>query len=243
LKVIGIIPARYASTRFPGKPLAKIGNKTMIEWTYFHSKKAKSLNQIIVATDHPEIFQCVKNFGGEVILTSPDHATGTDRIIEATNNFPDCEIIVNIQGDEPGIESELIDGVVNLKLQNRNFEMTTAACILEKENYTDPNRVKVVFDKNFRAVYFSRSQIPSNFKAEKKVYKHIGIYCYEKKFLLEYNSLPKSELEDSESLEQLRAIENGNSIGVHIHSGSGLSVDTESDLNIVISDFKKRGLI
>lgn len=215
----------------------------MIEWTYYNTKKSKLLDKVIVATDHIEIFDCVKSFGGSVILTKPEHATGTDRIIEASENFPSAEIIVNVQGDEPGIESELIDGVVKLKLENRNFDMTTAACLLEKENYFDPNRVKVVFDKNFRALYFSRSLLPSNFKVEKKVYKHIGIYCYEKTFLLNYHSLPPSDLEESESLEQLRAIENGNSIGVYIHSGSGFSVDTEADLEIVIADFKERGFL
>jgi 3-deoxy-manno-octulosonate cytidylyltransferase (CMP-KDO synthetase) len=243
MNIIGVIPARYGSTRFEGKPLAKIGNKTMIEWTYIHSKQSQLLSEVYVATDDERIFNVVKNFGGKVLLTKKEHSTGTDRIIEAIHSIPDVDIIVNIQGDEPGIEKELIDGVIDVKLKNRNFEMSTAAIILPKEDWSDPNKVKVIFDKKGRAIYFSRSLIPSNFKVEKLVYKHIGIYCYEKKFLLEYNSLPESNLEISESLEQLRAIENGYSIGVYISNTQSLAVDTQEDLLLVIEDFKKKELI
>lgn len=243
MNIIGIIPARYASTRLPAKPLAKIGNKTMIEWTYFHAKKAKSLSDVIVATDHEDIYKVVKNAGGNVVMTSPDHATGTDRLIEVVRAIEDIDVIVNIQGDEPGIEPEMIDGVVNLKVKNRNWEMTTAACPMPKEEQQDPNRVKVVFDRNQKALYFSRSLIPSNSKQITPVYRHLGIYSYEKDFLLDYNDLPESNLEKSESLEQLRAIEAGYSIGVYLTDKAGLAVDSPEDLEIVIQDFKKRGLI
>ncbi|HMV42995.1 MAG TPA: 3-deoxy-manno-octulosonate cytidylyltransferase [Leptospiraceae bacterium] len=243
MKVIGIIPARYASTRLPAKPLAKIGSKTMIEWTYFHTKKAKTLSDVIVATDHEEIFNCVKRSGGNVVLTSPDHPTGTDRLIEVVKGLREVDIVVNIQGDEPGIEPDLIDGVVNLKLKYRNWEMTSAACPLSKEEQLDPNRVKVVFDKNQRALYFSRSLIPSNFKKTVNVYRHLGIYSYEKEFLLAYNDLPQSDLEASESLEQLRALEAGHSIGIYLTNQAGLSVDSPEDLEAVIEDFKKKGII
>ena len=243
MNIIGVIPARYGSTRFEGKPLAMIGNKTMIEWTYFHSKQSKLLTEVYVATDDERIFNTVNGFGGKVLYTKKQHPTGTDRIIEAIHSIPDADIVVNIQGDEPGIEKELIDGVIDVKLKNRNYEMSTAAIILPKEDWLDPNRVKVIFDKKGKAIYFSRSLIPSNFKEEKLVYKHIGIYSYEKKFLLEYNSLPESDLEKSESLEQLRAIENGYSIGVYLSNTQSLAVDTKEDLFLVIEDFKKKGLI
>lgn len=185
--IIGIIPARFGSTRFPGKPLAKIGHKTMIEWTYIHSSKSKLLNKIYVATDDSRIEAEVLSFGGNVIMTSPNHPTGTDRLIEVTKKFPDASIIVNIQGDEPGIESELIDGVIQLKKDRRDWEMTSAAVkINDNSELKDPNRVKVVFDKNNKALYFSRSLIPSLFKKNVPVYRHLGIYCYERECLLNY---------------------------------------------------------
>lgn len=243
MNIIGIIPARFGSIRFEGKPLAKIGNKTMIEWTYIHSKKSNLLNEVIIATDHEEIFSEAKKFNAKVIMTKQNHETGTDRLIEAVSHFPNSEIIVNIQGDEPLIEKDLIDGVIEIKLKYRNYEMATACTKMKKEEYLDPNRVKVIFNKNEKAIYFSRSLIPSNFKKEKDVFKHIGIYAYEKKFLLEFNSLPKSNLEESESLEQLRAIENGHSIGVYQTNEAGLSVDTKEDLEKIILEFKKRNLL
>lgn len=243
MKVIGIIPARYASTRLPAKPLAKIGNKTMIEWTYLNAKKAKSLTDLIVATDHEDILNCILKTGGKAVLTSPDHPTGTDRLIEVVKGLQNVDVIVNIQGDEPGIEPELIDGVVSLKIKNRNWEMTSAACPLNPDEQLDPNRVKVVFDKNQRALYFSRSLIPSNFKKVTSVYRHLGIYAYEREFLLAYNDLPQSDLEASESLEQLRALEAGHSIGIHLTDKAGLSVDSPEDLEVVIQDFKKKGII
>ncbi|MBK6604702.1 MAG: 3-deoxy-manno-octulosonate cytidylyltransferase [Leptospiraceae bacterium] len=243
MNIIGIIPARYASTRLPAKPLAKIGSKTMIEWTYFHSKKAKSLSDVIVATDHEDIYKVIKNAGGNVVMTDPNHATGTDRLIEVVSGLSGVDVVVNIQGDEPGIEPELIDGVVALKIKNRNWEMTTAACLMPASDQSDPNRVKVVFDKNQKALYFSRSLIPSNHKKITPVYRHLGIYSYEREFLLNYNNLPQSELEASESLEQLRAVEAGHSIGIYLTDKAGLSVDSPEDLEIVIKDFKERGLI
>lgn len=241
--VVGIIPARYASTRLPAKPLAKIGNRTMIEWTYLHAKKSSLLSDLIVATDHEEIYNTVLSSGGKAMMTREDHPTGTDRLIEVTEKLSSADIIVNIQGDEPGIEAELIDGVIELKLKHRDWEMTSAACKMKEEEFSDPNRVKVVFDRNHRALYFSRSLIPSLFKNKTDVFRHLGIYSYERNFLLQYNSLPASELERSESLEQLRAIENGNSIGIYIAESAGLSVDSPEDLEQVILDFRKKGLI
>ncbi|NUM40441.1 MAG: 3-deoxy-manno-octulosonate cytidylyltransferase [Leptospiraceae bacterium] len=238
-KVVGIIPARYASTRLPGKPLAMIENKTMIEWTYSNSKKSKFLNEVIVATDDERIEKEVLKFGGKVLMTDKNHESGTDRIIEVAGKI-EADIIVNIQGDEPGIEPTLIDGVTELKIQNPQWEMTSAGIqIKDPSEYNDSNRVKVVFDHNKRALYFSRSLIPSQFKEETKVYRHLGIYAYEKNFLLQYNSLPKSDLEKSESLEQLRAVQSGYSIGIFIAENAALSIDSPEDLEKARAYFQK----
>ncbi|TGN20473.1 3-deoxy-manno-octulosonate cytidylyltransferase [Leptospira idonii] len=243
-KILGVIPARFASTRFPGKPLALIGSKPMIEWTYSHSKQAKSLDRLVVATDDSRIKEAVLSFGGEVVMTREDHETGTDRIIEVASLFPEYDVIVNIQGDEPGIESELIEGVADLKLKHPDWEMTTAAVrFSDTEDPKDPNRVKVVFDRLSRAAYFSRSPIPASFKKDAEYFRHLGIYCYERSFLLNYNSLPKSDWETVESLEQLRALQNGNTIGVFLANKANLGVDSPGDLELVTQEFKKRGLI
>lgn len=230
-KILGVIPARYASSRFPGKPLATIGDKTMIEWTYRNAFRSTTLSELVVATDDTRIHEVVLGFGGKSVMTSADHPSGTDRIIEIANQFPEYSVIVNIQGDEPGIEPELIDGVASLKASHPEWTMSTAAVpLLDFSHGTDPNRVKVILDRNGKAIYFSRSLIPSQFKTTVPLYRHLGIYGYDRDFLLKYNSLPKSNLEESESLEQLRAIEAGYGIGVYLAKEAGLSVDTPADL-------------
>ncbi|PJZ53993.1 3-deoxy-manno-octulosonate cytidylyltransferase [Leptospira adleri] len=240
-KILGVIPARYASSRFPGKPLAKIGDRTMIEWTYRNASRSSTLSELVVATDDERIHQTVIGFGGMSVLTSPEHPSGTDRIIEVAEKFSEYPVIVNIQGDEPGIEPELIDGVASMKASHPEWTMSTAAVpLLDPAHGTDPNRVKVIVDHNGKAIYFSRSLIPSQFKVKVPLFRHLGIYGYDREFLLKYNSLPKSNLEESESLEQLRAIEAGYGIGVYLAKEAGLSVDTPEDLEIVILDFKKR---
>ncbi|AVV79802.1 3-deoxy-manno-octulosonate cytidylyltransferase [Leptospira santarosai] len=241
VKILGIIPARYASSRFPGKPLAKIGDKTMIEWTYRNASRSTVLSELVVATDDIRIHKVVQDFGGNSVMTKADHISGTDRIIEVANRFSEYSVIVNIQGDEPGIEPELIDGVASLKVSHPEWEMSTAAVpLFDFSHGKDPNRVKVIIDRNGKAIYFSRSLIPSQFKKNVPLYRHLGIYGYDRDFLLKYDSLPKSNLEESESLEQLRAIEAGYGIGVYLAREAGLSVDTPADLEIVIEDFKKR---
>ncbi|TGK34356.1 3-deoxy-manno-octulosonate cytidylyltransferase [Leptospira gomenensis] len=240
-KILGVIPARYASSRFPGKPLAKIGNKTMIEWTYRNAFRSSTLSELVVATDDDRIHKEVLRFGGKSVMTSVDHPSGTDRIIEVADRFSEYSIIVNIQGDEPGIEPELIDGVAGLKAKHPEWAMSTAAVpISDPAQGLDPNRVKVIVDRNGKAIYFSRSLIPSQFKATVPLQRHLGIYAYDREFLLQYNSLPKSILEESESLEQLRAVEAGYGIGVYTAKEAGLSVDTPEDLELVVEDFKKR---
>ena len=243
MKILGIIPARFGSTRFPGKPLAVIHGKPMIQWTYENSSRSKRIDELIVATDDTRIFQAVTSFGGKVVMTSGEHSTGTDRLIEVAKNFPKETVVINVQGDEPGIDPNLIDGVIDLKLQFRNWHMTTAACPIENPSEIhDVNRVKVVFNREGKALYFSRSSIPSQFKKEVQVYKHLGIYCYEIQTLLDYNHLPESELEASESLEQLRALEAGLSIGVFVTQRAGLSVDVPDDIIAVEEELKRRSI-
>jgi 3-deoxy-manno-octulosonate cytidylyltransferase (CMP-KDO synthetase) len=243
-KVLGVIPARYASTRFPAKPLAMIGDKTMVEWTYRNAGKSESLDHLVVATDNEKIKSVVEKFGGNVVMTSEDHTTGTDRIIEVCGRFPDYDIIVNIQGDEPGIEADLIDGVVKLKKANSDWEMTTAAVpFLDSEDPKDPNKVKVVFDNQLKANYFSRSPIPASFKKPAEYFRHLGIYSFERDFLMTYHVLPKSNWEEAESLEQLRAMQAGKRIGIYLAKKANLGVDTPEDLLIVQAEFKRLGLI
>ncbi|TGK80363.1 3-deoxy-manno-octulosonate cytidylyltransferase [Leptospira montravelensis] len=243
-QILGVIPARYASTRLPGKPLALIGTKPMIQWTYHHASLSKSIHRLVVATDDKRIHDVVLGFGGESVLTSPDHPTGTDRIIEVAEKYPSFGIILNIQGDEPGMESKLIDGVLDLKTKHRNWEMTTAAVpFTSTEDPKDPNKVKVVFDKTGRANYFSRSPIPASFKGQATYHRHLGIYAYEREFLMNYNHLPTSDWETVESLEQLRALQNGSTIGVYLSDKANLGVDSPADLAVVIRDFKEKGLI
>ncbi|EOQ96794.1 3-deoxy-D-manno-octulosonate cytidylyltransferase [Leptospira wolbachii serovar Codice str. CDC] len=243
-QILGVIPARFASTRLPGKPLALIGTKPMIQWTYHHASLSKSFHRLVVATDDKRIHDVVLGFGGESVLTSPDHPTGTDRIIEVAEKYPNYGIIVNIQGDEPGMEAVLIDGVVDLKTKHRNWEMATAAVPFStSEDPKDPNKVKVVFDTNGRANYFSRSPIPASFKADAKYFRHLGIYAYEREFLMNYNHLPASDWETAESLEQLRALQNGSTIGVYLSDKANLGVDSPADLEVVIAEFKRKGLI
>ena len=237
-KVIGIIPARYDSSRFPGKPLIKIKNKTMIEWTY-RSVRLSSLDDIYVATDNAYIYDEVTNFGGKAIYTSKDHETGTDRIIEAfkkVSKRDNIDIIVNIQGDEPCIEKELIEGVVSLKKRHNKFSLTTAAVLMKKKDVDNLNRVKVIFDKNYKALYFSRLPIPYN---SDKYYKHVGIYAYDKDFLMDYNSL-KSSWEKFEQLEQLRVLQNGYDIGIFVSENDSFSVDVPDDVSIAELEISKR---
>lgn len=232
MRVIGVIPARYGSTRFEGKPLADIWGKPMIQYVYERARKAPILDEVIVATDDSRIKEVVENFGGKVAMTSPNHPTGTDRIGEVVKNL-EVEIVINIQGDEPFIDPQLINEVGQPLLKDPKIEMATLAYeITKKENQMDANVVKVVTDTQGFALYFSRSLIPYPRKMENfHVYEHIGIYAYRKNFLLKYIQLPSTILEKTESLEQLRALENGYKIKVIVTKKyTGLSIDTKEDL-------------
>jgi 3-deoxy-manno-octulosonate cytidylyltransferase (CMP-KDO synthetase) len=244
-RVLGAIPARFASERFPGKPLAKIGKKTMVEWVYQAAARCKRLDKVVVATDDERIREAVEAFGGEVLMTAETHKSGTDRLAETAEFYKDYEVIVNIQGDEPGIDPDLIGGVVQLKLDRPDWEVTTAARPFRKdEDPLVPNRVKVVMTRSGRALYFTRSLVPfPRNRTEAEVYLHLGIYAYQRDFLFRFTTLPSSLLEQTESLEQLRVLENDFSIGVFRVEDSMPSVDTPEDLAEIKALFQKGGLI
>lgn len=236
MKVIAVIPARYHSSRFEGKVLADIHGKPMIEWVYRQTVKSRLVHKTIVATDDDRISRAVINFGGEAVMTSTDNKTGTDRIAEAVRNI-NTDVVVNVQGDEPMITSEVIDSVIRPLLDDSKLQMATAACIIKnKKELDNPNVVKVVLDKEDNALYFSRSKIP--YQADKQdifsFYKHLGLYSYRKNFLLRLTGLPQNNLEKAESLEQLRVLGNGYKIKVIKTMYNGIGVDTKDDLKKVI---------
>jgi 3-deoxy-manno-octulosonate cytidylyltransferase (CMP-KDO synthetase) len=233
LKAAGVIPARYASTRFPGKPLADICGKSMILRVVEQAEKCKSLTEVIVATDDPRIFDHLKNSGKNAVMTSPETRTGTDRCFEAAGNRG-FDIIVNIQGDEPLLNPETIDKLVDALLKNENAVCATPVKKTSDENeINDPNVVKAVFDKNNRAIYFSRSIIPYDRNGCGSYFKHIGIYAFRSEYLKTFVKSASTRLEKSESLEQLRIIENGHSIICVEVEDETIGVDTPSDLEKV----------
>lgn len=234
MKVVGIIPARFESTRFPGKPLAKILNKPMIQWVYEGANKSKSLEAIIVATDSQQIYNQVKDFGGEVVLTSKQHLSGTSRVAEVATQL-DVEVVVNIQGDEPLISPLAIDDAVKPLLENSTIYMSTLKCkITNEDELHNPNVVKVVTSKDGFALYFSRALIPFvSPPYTSYIYKHIGLYAYRKDFLLKLVELLPTKLEQIEKLEQLRVLENGYKIKVIKTNYASIGIDTPQDLEKV----------
>lgn len=237
MSILGIIPARHASTRFPAKPLADLGGKSMIRRVYEQAKKSKSLSKVVVATDHEEIYNHVIDFGGEVCMTSSHHASGTDRCYEVlskeTSSF---DYVINIQGDEPFIAPEQIDLLASL-LDGKTKLATLIKKIDSVEQLRNPNLVKVVINKDQEALYFSRSMIPyfrnqeqSEWVTHHPYYKHIGLYAYRNDVLEKITRLEISSLEKAESLEQLRWLENGYAIKVKETSIETMGIDTPEDL-------------
>jgi 3-deoxy-manno-octulosonate cytidylyltransferase (CMP-KDO synthetase) len=241
-KVIIVIPARYGSTRFEGKPLAEINGKPMIYHVYQRAKKAKFVDDVIVATDDERIKNAVEKFNGKAVMTSKEHRSGTDRVAEVARSI-NADIIVNVQGDEPLISPEAIEQAVMPLIENNNIVMSTLMTKIAKSiEYEDPNTVKVVTDKEGFALYFSRSLVPYPREKERlKVYKHIGIYVYRKNFLLELADMPQTSLERIEGLEQLRVLENGFKIKVIETDYNSISVDTPRDLEVIYEENHKGG--
>ncbi len=241
IQITGIIPARYASTRFPGKPLVLIDGKTMIQRVYEQSKKSNYLNRVVVATDDERIYHHVISFGGEVVMTASHHQSGTERCAEVAEKIT-SDAYINIQGDEPYIHPQQIDEVAIL-LQKNNVEIATLIKqITDNQELFNINKPKVVISADKKALYFSRQTIPflrdveqSEWLSKQAFYKHIGIYGYKRQALLNIVKLPESSLEKSEALEQLRWIENGYSIDTFVTHLESYSVDTEDDLRFLPS--------
>lgn len=231
LVVIGVIPARYGSTRLPAKALAMIHGKPMIQHVYERCLKSKLLNEVLVATDDKRIFDAVINFGGNVVMTSKSHKSGTDRIGEAVMDIK-CDIVVNIQGDEPMIAPDNIDKAIKPLIQDKTINVSTLYIkISDKKEISNPNVVKVVLDSNSNALYFSRSVIPYNRDNTKAAHhKHIGLYVYRKDYLMKLVKMKPSKLELAEKLEQLRILESGEKIRVIETKIDSHSVDTLADL-------------
>lgn len=239
MKFIAIIPARYASTRFPGKPLAMLGGATVIQRVY--NQVLKAVDNVLVATDDERILNHVKSFGGNAVMTSTEHRSGTDRCWEAYNiNNGNEDIIINVQGDEPFIQPEQIEAIKQC-FDDKNTQVATLIKPFHKdENYNlleNPNKVKVVIDNNMNALYFSRSVIPCLRGIDKglwpsshQYYTHLGMYAYRAKALYKITRLSQSKLEIAESLEQLRWLENGLKIKVGISQQSSIGIDTPEDL-------------
>lgn len=244
-RVLGVIPARFGSTRFPGKPLALILGKTLLQRTYENALRCPLFESLIVATDDARIFQHVQEFGGNVVMTSSFCATGTDRLIEVINNdsrFTGIEIIVNVQGDEPCIDPKVIQQVIDILQKDSQAVMSTAVVKIDSaEEACSSSVVKCVFDSQKNAIYFSRALIPSGhssqFSPEMTYYKHIGIYGYRRDFLLRYGDLPNTPLQMAENLEQLKVLEHGFRIKVAVIQRpvieDGISEDLKELLNHV----------
>ena len=239
--IVGIIPARFASSRLMGKPLADIGGKPMIQHTYQSAKKSKLLDKVIIAVDDDKVYRVVKDFGAEVYMTPKNCTSGSDRIALVAQQIQDAAIIVNIQGDEPFIKGKMIDQAIEPLLFDKKVSVSTLARrITNVEEMKSPSVVKVVFDYNNFALYFSRSPIPfvrdakSNLEKIQtvEIYKHIGLYVYRRDALLKFTNLKPTDLEQIEKLEQLRFLENGMRVKIVYTEYDSLSVDTPKDLEL-----------
>ena len=232
MTTIGVIPSRYASTRLPGKSLVSLCGKPLVQWVYERAKQAKQLSSLVVATDDERIRAAVEKFGGQAVMTKPEHPSGTDRIAEAIRGMPG-DVIINIQGDEPLIDPALIDGLALAMNRDAAWDMGTAATsIMKADDLANPAVVKVVKDAEGRALYFSRSVIPHVRDAGTSVkhWRHIGIYAYRRSFLEKLVKTPPCELELAEKLEQLRALYLGCRMKVIETIDVGLGVDTPDDV-------------
>lgn len=241
MKIIGVIPARIGSTRFPEKVIADIMGKPMIWWVWKQAKKAKLISDVFIATDDKRIFNIIEGFGGKAVMTSKKHKSGTDRIAEAVKKIK-ADIVINIQGDEPLIRPDMLDNAIRPLIKDKKTVMSTLVCkVADKKLMLDTNIVKVAVDKNGSALYFSRSPIPSQARAEKFTYflKHIGVYVYRKEFLLRYVQMKQSTLEKTEKLEQLRVLQNGYKIMTVETKFDTVPVDTPADLVKVVRILKK----
>ncbi|MFA5042677.1 MAG: 3-deoxy-manno-octulosonate cytidylyltransferase [Kiritimatiellia bacterium] len=247
MRVAGVIPSRWGSTRFPGKSLAPICGKPLIQWVVERCRQARRLDDLVVATDDDRIRKAVESFGGRVVMTRGDHPSGTDRVAEALRHNP-ADVVVNIQGDEPLIDPDLIDRLIAVMLKNSGWDMATAAAPLAAaEEALSVTICKIVMDAEDRALYFSRAPIPHirerDFHAAEPVYwRHIGIYLYRAAFLNKLVAAPPCLLERAECLEQLRALYLGGRIKVEKTRHPSVGVDTPADVPVVEKILRKMGL-
>jgi 3-deoxy-manno-octulosonate cytidylyltransferase (CMP-KDO synthetase) len=254
MKIVAVIPARYQSSRLPGKPLAEIAGEPMIRWVYERARKAQFIDEVWVATDDERIYKVVKNFGGNAQMTSSEHQSGTDRIAEIVRHV-DWDLVINVQGDEPLIDPDMIDEVILCFKNNPSVYMGTLKREIKTTNEVlNPNVVKVVTDNKGYALYFSRSPLPflrtlwntiqeiEHAPLSFPIFKHIGLYGYTRDFLLHFASLKPTPLEKIEHLEQLRALEHGYKIKVGITEKDSLGVDHLDDLQQVRTLVKQQGL-
>ncbi len=243
MKTVVVIPARYGSTRFPGKALASLCGKPIIQRVWERAVKSKA-DQVLVATDDDRIMEAVASFGGKAVMTSPNHPSGSDRIMEAVQNI-DADVIVNVQGDEPCMPPELIDKLIDMMTAEDAPDMGTVIVPCKREDVeNNPNKPKVVISEDGYALYFSRSMIPylREGGTEMKVYRHWGIYAYQRAALQKFVSLPESNLEKCEKLEQLRALENGMRIKTIETTYDGVDVNTPEDLAEAEKLFRETGM-
>ena len=238
MNIFAFIPARYQSSRFPGKPLAMIAGKPMIQHTYERALACPDLSAVYVATDDDRILECVKGFGGKALMTRGDHVSGTDRIAEAAQKIgvEDQDLVVNIQGDQPAFQPEVVSAMIAPLVADETIPMSTLKCRIRDENdLTNPNHVKVVTDNRGFALYFSRCPIPfcRDANPDRVHYKHLGFYCFRMDFLLKFTALPEGKLESLEKLEQLRALENGYRISVPESMYDSIEVDVPDDVGAI----------
>ncbi len=228
-----IIPARYSSTRLEGKPLIKVCDKPIIQWVWERAMQVKSADEVIIATDNQNIYDCAKSFGAKAEMTSPNHKCGSDRIVEAAKKYPEFTYIINLQGDEPMINPECVEEVIKLIKEDNSADISTLLTeISNTDEINDPNCVKCVKDINGYALYFSRSKIPFERNSGiAKFYKHIGIYGYKRESLFKMTQFPQPETERAESLEQLRALYYGMRIKTSVVKYNSIGIDTIDDLN------------
>lgn len=233
MNILCIIPSRIRSTRLPRKPLLPIHGKPMVQWTYENAKRCTILSDVIVATDSPEIAEVIETIGGKVAMTDPELQTGSERVAAVAAHYPNADVIINLQGDEPFIKPSMLNALVAPYLAGEMPDMTTLAYPLEEDKYHSPGSVKVITDLNGDAIYFSRAPIPYYRTQEKApVYNHMGVYAFRRDFLLTYTSWPQTPLEKTELLEQLRVLEHGHKIRVCLTDEKTLEINTQEEYEL-----------
>jgi 3-deoxy-manno-octulosonate cytidylyltransferase (CMP-KDO synthetase) len=233
VKILAVIPARYESQRFPGKPLVMLGDRPMVQWVYEAARECPLFAEVVVATDSEKIADCVRKFSGSVVMTRSDHLTGTDRVAEVAARHEQMDVVVNVQGDQPFVTVEALEALVAPYLQGENPEMTTLGCPIDLDtDHANPNVVKVLCNRNHHALYFSRAPIPylRNAATALPVLHHLGLYAFRQDFLANYAQLIPTPFEQCEGLEQLRVLEHGYAIRVCPISKPALEINTPEDL-------------